>query len=666
MSEPDWTEWPLKPTLEGLLVERGPMSVAELVEALRETGLQLEADAEDELLEDMYEAMDGAFEPLVDGRWAYLPDLIRNRVMTHRLSEREIADDAVIVIPDLAAMLALDDDSDLLRLVDGETLTFVFPAPLQPGELMEPVQDRAGESLALPPGTLAGLGATDGDLLSLTTTAEGIELALVAGDEVTPFPETVRHRWIAVVGEGHPTEITQAVLAVYAGVDQAFRVPYPPFDDLFDELGFVRRNAWMAAAGVDLANYWTTADAKRIAEDYEIDHDEALAVHAFSTEFNALLLTLYAAARSDHPEAHGAASVGSTLSSVGPTSPLLARPWVASVVLEETLNAGPSAAEALVLLVGRLTEHASRSVRPALAWLEAKAYESLGQIRVAEEALQAAERLDPDWPLPLLDLARYASDRGDAPRGLSLLARAAPYEDLDLAEVLRSFQPEPGPTLGRNQPCWCGSGRKFKQCHLHHSALSPLSERAAWLYQKAGRFLGDGAWTDAVADVATQRAAYADGDAEIQSALTDPLVGDAVLFEGGAFRDFVEQRGFLLPEDEQLLAAQWLLVDRSVFEITAVRPGSGFSARDLRSGETAEVRDRAGSRSVKVRDLICARIVPAGDTTQVSGGIEPVHPPDLDLLLDLLNSGPEADVLVAFLSRRFAPPVLPNTDGGPS
>ena len=25
--------------------------------------------------------------------------------------------------------------------------------------------------------------------------------------------------------------------------------------------------------------------------------------------------------------------------------------------------------------------------------------------------------------------------------------------------------PKPGDKIGRNDPCWCGSGRKFKQCH---------------------------------------------------------------------------------------------------------------------------------------------------------------------------------------------------------
>ncbi|NOZ25813.1 MAG: hypothetical protein GXO94_06975 [Nitrospirae bacterium] len=24
----------------------------------------------------------------------------------------------------------------------------------------------------------------------------------------------------------------------------------------------------------------------------------------------------------------------------------------------------------------------------------------------------------------------------------------------------------PVPKLGRNEPCWCGSGKKYKKCHL--------------------------------------------------------------------------------------------------------------------------------------------------------------------------------------------------------
>jgi hypothetical protein len=90
-----------------------------------------------------------------------------------------------------------------------------------------------------------------------------------------------------------------------------------------------------------------------------------------------------------------------------------------------------------------------------------------------------------------MSLARYASDRGDAQRGLLLLRRAgAPRED-ELVQLLENFQPAPRPGLGRKEPCWCGSGRKYKVCHMHREQL-PLAERAAWLYQKAGADLVDG------------------------------------------------------------------------------------------------------------------------------------------------------------------------------
>jgi len=124
-------------------------------------------------------------------------------------------------------------------------------------------------------------------------------------------------------------------------------------------------------------------------------------------------------------------------------------------------------------------------------------------------------------------------------------------------------------------------------------------------------------------------------------------------------------RGDLLPTDERLLAEQWLLVERSVFEITAVRPGEELTVRDLRTGDVHEVRERAGSRQLRSGQLICARVVPAGTTMQIFGGIEPIKLHERDALLDLLDSEPEPEELVAFLSRRFAPPGLVNSDGDP-
>ena len=101
----------------------------------------------------------------------------------------------------------------------------------------------------------------------------------------------------------------------------------------------------------------------------------------------------------------------------------------------------------------------------------ANAYERLGDIEEAEASLLAAESLDPSWPLTLMSLARYASDRGDVERGLPLLRRAGVSADHNLVVLLEHFRPAPRRDIGRNDPCWCGSGRKYKVCHLNREQL---------------------------------------------------------------------------------------------------------------------------------------------------------------------------------------------------
>ena len=145
--------------------------------------------------------------------------------------------------------------------------------------------------------------------------------------------------------------------------------------------------------------------------------------------------------------------------------------------------------------------------------------------------------------------------------------------------------------------------------------------------------------------------------------MADPLVMDVVLFEGGAFAEFLEVRGSLLPDDERLLAEQWLLVDRSVFEVERVNRGESVALRDVRTGDMHEVHERTASRALEPGQLICARVVPAGDSMQFFGGVEPIALHERDKLIDLLDAGPDPVELMAELSRRFAPATLTNTEG---
>ncbi|MET0385307.1 MAG: SEC-C metal-binding domain-containing protein, partial [Polyangiales bacterium] len=31
------------------------------------------------------------------------------------------------------------------------------------------------------------------------------------------------------------------------------------------------------------------------------------------------------------------------------------------------------------------------------------------------------------------------------------------------------------PKVGRNDPCWCGSGKKYKHCHMRSDAATSVS-----------------------------------------------------------------------------------------------------------------------------------------------------------------------------------------------
>ena len=212
------------------------------------------------------------------------------------------------------------------------------------------------------------------------------------------------------------------------------------------------------------------------------------------------------------------------------TLEFLAEPAVAAAVLTETSAGQDGAGVALGLFAESVEPLAPRVARPALR--------GLGDLEQAEATYHAAESLDPSWPLTLMSLARYASDRGDAERGLSLLRRAGWTAEHDLVVLLERFRPAPRPGLGRNHPCWCGSGRKYKVCHLHRAQL-PLAERAAWLYQKAGADLLEGRFGPLLLETARARARYWESPDALERALQDGLACDAVLFEGGAFADFL-------------------------------------------------------------------------------------------------------------------------------
>lgn len=196
---------------------------------------------------------------------------------------------------------------------------------------------------------------------------------------------------------------------------------------------------------------------------------------------------------------------------------------------------------------------------------------------------------------------------------------------------------------GRNDPCWCGSGRKYKHCHLGAEETPPLPDRVGWLCRKAVDFLerrGDQAQDD-VFWIALARSVDPDDPDSVAAAYNDPIVMDLALTEGGWFERFLDERGPLLPADELALALSWAAVDRSVYEVQAVRPGEGLDVRDRRTGDRLAVRERTFSAEARPGTTVCARAVPDGESHQFIGGIFPVAPGTESDVLDLLDGEPE-------------------------
>lgn len=676
-----------------VLSARGPMSADDLLGVLTADDVDLGSDP-DVMLAEVLAQDTELFLALADRRWAWLPGLLEGRIFTHRLSAVEAAGDVVVLDADLAPLTILTGSDTYQRLSDGSPITvasgLLDSDALAARALPETAVDN--ELWLLEPGRFDALGVGAGDLIGVRVSTHGLELTKVHDTELTRCDiDSALGGLFDEQDCDQPEMVDVAAWTVCACDDNVFREPAAPLGELLSASDLACDDHWVAARGFDFDAWYMTNRIETLKARYAhfaLSDDDALAVLVTVRLYEQHRDVIEAVTDAHDNAGGGESNLGEVIASVlepqpeAPSSPdsaarldpdrktvratleFLADPLVAIAVLAETdfvRDRGDAAA--LGLFAETAEPMAPRTARPALLWLRAKACERLGDTDAAEAALQAAESLDPAWPLTLTSLARYASDRGDAAHGLALLRRAGANDDDDLVALLQRFQPPgPRPGLGRNQRCWCGSGRKYKVCHLRREQL-PIEERATWLYHKAALGLLQGPFGPLLADTVEARTQHWELSEALQHGFEDPLPGDVVLFEGGAFAEFLDVRGSLLPEDERLLARQWLLSERSVHEVLSVAPGQGFTVRDVRTGDVHDVHERAGSTQVSAGQFYCLRVVPVGDTMQIFGGIDPVSLGERDTLIALLDDDPDPVDLVAALSRRFAPPTLLNTEG---
>lgn len=205
-------------------------------------------------------------------------------------------------------------------------------------------------------------------------------------------------------------------------------------------------------------------------------------------------------------------------------------------------------------------------------------------------------------------------------------------------------------TTGRNDPCPCGSGRKYKHCHLT-AEVRPLP---AWSIDDRQRaldrlikFTSGAEWqaeVDEASEVFWPEPGEHVSDAELKAVVTAP--GTKIAFwqyftfdyELGSKQRtpsalFLEQHGDRLPPRERLFLQRMDASYVRLFEVRGVRPDEGLDLRDLITGNDLFVRDKSATSQLTRWELIAARVIegPAGD--HVFESIQCAFPPGMQDLL---------------------------------
>ncbi|MFV2064634.1 MAG: SEC-C metal-binding domain-containing protein [Chloroflexota bacterium] len=248
--------------------------------------------------------------------------------------------------------------------------------------------------------------------------------------------------------------------------------------------------------------------------------------------------------------------------------------------------------------------------------------EARDDVLEAERQLRAAVAADPRFPQALIYLAFYEEDRGDYGAALRLYRTLGIGADQEPRSTLESLVIDVGvgaARVGRNEPCPCGSGRKYKTCHLGQlevRSLEPfdavLRKLAHWQVNTGGDRL-----VEQVEDEV--RAGLSGKDAE--ASLDELLLRDVVLWDRGGLQRFLDVRGVLLPDEERTLLGNWLTSRRTLYVVTSVEPGSGVVLDEVDGSLEVRLQDRSLSRSLQPLDLFCTRLIPdeSGQLTSLGG-----------------------------------------------
>jgi tetratricopeptide (TPR) repeat protein len=609
--------------IDALLAARGPLSLEALA------GL---TDAAPDVLRRHLEEHPRAV-PTPEGTWVSGLGLADGVAFMHELSAIELT----------SGMLSADDDLALwaqfaiggLPLAAGGEVrvTTVFDLPPGIDSGLPAGQGAIGQLLTGPAGWLAGFST--GDLLSVRLSDGALEISPGKPPEQAPGAERLRD--VCALA---------AVDALKDYLEGTVDQPFAPLDEIFIELLLTEPETFasplpslartLRAAGLETfgGSVGIGGTAWNLARIRGLDRAEVVA----GTMALGLLLTWI-----DEDPEHGPSLLRDYLT---------ASPAVVGYVADEVERraAAGTRFDHQLAVLHRIAK--TRPERAAVTLLAARAAEGAGDSDTAERLVHEALAAQPDLPAALLDAGEYAACRGDVRAADGYLRQSGHPLAGALREALKRQLAPPKTTTGRNHPCPCGSGRKYKACCLVR-AVHPLADRAEAVYAQLATY----AQRAAAAETLSRLISRSGGNG--QAAL---LCVDLMLTQCGLTERFLRARGGWLRDDERELAESWQHIPIGLFEAREIRRAVGVTVRALPGGKPVFLADRLFSTSVSRLDLLCGRLLHDGKQPRMFALPARVPREQRRELSTLLAGRPSAEQLAEFFAPR-PEPHLRNADG---
>lgn len=553
-------------------------------------------------------------------------------VFTHRLTEAERASGEVVLHPDLV-LLHRGLDEATLTLPDGAEVRIV------PDDLLVPGEERT--LLAGPAGWLDAF--TAGDAIAFSRRGDALTLAPAAARPGSGGRETDLLREAhAALAEGHRSAVWlfPLLLEVLATNDHAFRAPVRPVSELLADAGFSIQLGRVGVAGADFLEEARREDVAELVID--LFRLEECCLDAFETVCEAF-----------HEHAAG--------TPVEPTRDLAAAlahdqtaPALVAYVEAWTEEDGP------VVLADFATPFATLEGRHRAggAFLMSVITERIGEIDTAIALAEAAVVADPGFDSAIEHLARLLAITGNVDTPIKLHQQLDYEEDPELAFLL-TMRVTRRTDVGRNDPCPCGSGRKYKACHMNQPPERPAWQHARWLRHKlAWHTLGPPNNGRLVA-LALQ---VFSGEPGLQQRITlvDQFIGsgipvDWVLYDDRVAEEFAARYDAALPAAEREMLADWIDRPLTLFEVEQLARGGILTLRDVRTGATADVPASTVGQDCTVGDLLLGRIGMVGDAHLPITELIEVDEQFRERTLALVESVPDAPAVAAWYASLAVP-----------